>query len=144
METIKFYKVKTKWLKWYFTIGTAEFVTGILLFVFVDWKDDTHWLDISFPFLITIQGIMFIMFTFHYKKWDSYFFSWDDDKLEFLLPKSKESKSIQITEINDIKIHPKVIAIKTSSDEVSINLDNVQFHELKKIKEKFEKIKASL
>lgn len=70
-----------------------------------------------------------------------YYIEWDDDKLMFLLPDTKKLETIILSDIISVNIRLFEIELKLLDKTRSLDLSNLQFEDLKKIKEKFENLK---
>ena len=69
-----------------------------------------------------------------------YYIEWDDNELKFLLPDTKKLETIKLGDIISVKIRLFEIELKLPDKTRTLDLNNLQFEDLKKIKEKFEKI----
>jgi hypothetical protein len=74
-----------------------------------------------------------------YLKSRKYFIEWDEKELRFLLPDNKRVEAIKIDEIESVRIKLFEIELKMKIGVRTLNLENLQFEDIKKIKEKFEK-----
>ncbi len=63
--------------------------------------------------------------------------------MNYFLPKNKNIETITISEIKNVSINLFEIHLKLLDTEKIINLDNLEFKEIRRIKEKFEQIKSS-
>ncbi len=121
---------------------------GVLLTInFLTWINTnltesvfSNWNLLSF----TLQGSIFIFIGYWNLRSEKYFIEWDNKKINYLLPKSKGVESITIAKIKCVTTNLFEIDIKLENSEKTINLDNVQFREIRKIKEKFEGIKMAI
>jgi hypothetical protein len=91
--------------------------------------------------MFTIQGILFILIGGSYLKSRKYFIEWDEKELRFLLPDNKGVETIKIDEIQSVSIKLFEIELKLKNGTRTLNLENLQFEDIKKIKEKFEPLK---
>lgn len=90
--------------------------------------------------IYTFQGILFIIMgssTLINKK---YFIEWDENELRFLLPDTKKMEAIKFEEIVSVNIRLFEIQITHSDGTRILDLNNLQFEDLRKIKERFEQI----
>lgn len=90
--------------------------------------------------IFTIQGILFILLGYSNLKSGKYFIEWDENELRFLLPDTKKVEVIKIDQIQSVRIRLFEIELKLSNCTRTLNLDNLQFEDLRKVKEKFELI----
>ena len=70
-----------------------------------------------------------------------YYIEWDDNELHFLLPDTKTLETIKLGDIISVAIRLFEIDLKLPDKTRTLDLSNLQFEDLKKIKEKFEDIK---
>jgi hypothetical protein len=70
-----------------------------------------------------------------------YYIEWDDNELKFLLPDTKKLETIKLGDIISVTVRLFEIELKLPVKSRTIDLSNLQFEDLKKIKEKFEDIK---
>ena len=94
-------------------------------------------------YIFTIQGLMFFFMGHSYKRNEKYFIEWNDTELRYLLPKNKSVEIINLSEIREISIKIFEVCLRLPENEKILNLENIQFKELRKIKEKFEEIKRN-
>jgi methyl coenzyme M reductase subunit D len=64
--------------------------------------------------------------------------------LRYLLPPNKVSETIKLSEIRNIEIKLSEIHLQLSEGNITLNLENFHFKELRRIKEKFEEIKMKM
>jgi hypothetical protein len=67
-----------------------------------------------------------------------YFIEWDDCELRFLLPDSKKIEVIKFKDIISFRIKLFEIELTLHGGTRTLDLNNLQFEDLKKIKNKFE------
>jgi hypothetical protein len=72
-----------------------------------------------------------------------YYIEWDDNELQFLLPDTKKLETIKLEDIISVTIRLFEIELKLTDKRRTLDLSNLQFEDLKKIKEKFEDIKLN-
>jgi hypothetical protein len=70
-----------------------------------------------------------------------YYIEWDDNELKLLLPYTKKLETIKLGDIISVAIRLFEIELKLPDKTRTLDLNNLQFEDLKKIKEKFEDIK---
>ena len=78
------------------------------------------------------------------KENENYFIQWDDKEIKYLLLNDKMEETILIADIKKISIQLNEITVELASVEKTLNLENVQYKELIKIKAKFEELKRNL
>jgi hypothetical protein len=87
-----------------------------------------------------IFGIILFIFGYPDRK-QKYFIQWDDKEMKYLLSKDKTAVTIAFADIKKITLQLYEIKIELASTEKILSLENVQYKELRKIKEKFEELK---
>ena len=145
MERVQIYK-KQKGLVLFMTIfGLLSFVLGSILLI----KSLKYGFKTEFPggdwnyIVYIVQGIIFYIWGHTLKRNEKYYIEWDEKKLRYFLPKNKNVETIILSEISEISIELFEIRLKLRENEKILNLENVQFKELRRIKEKFEEIKLN-
>ena len=142
MERIRVFKVR-KGLAWFIIIfGTFFTILGVLILI----KSLINGFIIHFPsgdwnsVIFTLQGLLFIIMGYSNLKNKKYYIEWDDKKLRFLLPYTKKVETIIFSEITSVKIKLFEIEFKLTDSVRTLNLDNLEFDDLRKVKKKFEEI----
>ena len=72
-----------------------------------------------------------------------YYIEWDDNELRLLLPDNKILETIILSDIDHVNIRLFKIEFKLKDKTRLINLGNLRYKDLRKIKEKFEEIDKS-
>jgi len=145
MERIKVFKGKDGLAKFFVIFGIFFTLIGLTLFI----KNIITGFNFHFPsgdwnsVLFIFQGILFIIMGASYLKNRKYFIEWDDRELRFLLPDTKVVETVKIAEIQSVNIKLFEIELKLINGFKNLNLENLQFEDIKKIKEKFEKIQTT-
>jgi hypothetical protein len=143
MERIRVFKGKSGLAKFLVIFGSIFTLFGLVLFV----KYAVAGFNFKFPsgdwnsVFFTIQGILFVIMGSSYLKSRKYFIEWDDRELRFLLPDSKGVVTILIDEIQSVSIKLFEIELKLKNEIRTLNLENLQFEDIKKIKEKLESLR---
>jgi len=144
MEKIKVFKGKSGLAKFLVIFGSIFTLLGLVLFT----KYAIAGFNFKFPsgdwnsVMFTIQGILFIIMGGAYLKSRKYFIEWDEKELRFLLPDNKRVEAIKIDEIESVRIKLFEIELKMNTGVRTLNLEILQFEDIKKVKEKFEKIQS--
>lgn len=145
MERIQIY-TRQKKIELFFKIsGIFSFILGLTGLI-ISYKEGFKTAIISGNwnfYIFTIQGLFFFLWGHSYKRNERFFIEWDDKELKYLLPKNKNIESIILSEIKEISIKLYEIKIKLPENEKTLSLENVQFKELRRIKDKFENIKLN-
>ncbi len=143
MERIQIYK-RQKGLEIYIKIFGLLFIVYGMTFLIKSlmngFKTDLNGGDWSYVFY-TIQGIIFFALGYSNKRNEKFFIQWDEKGMKYLLSKDKTIETIRFEDIKKITIQLYEIKIGLPSAEKTISLENVQFKDLRKIKEKFEALK---
>jgi len=145
MERIRVFKGKDGLAKFLVIFGIIFTLLGLALFA----KYVISGFNFDFPsgdwnsVMFTIQGILFILIGGSYLKSRKYFIEWDEKELRFLLPDNKGIETIKIDEIQSVSLKLFEIELKLKNGARTLNLENLQFEDIKKIKEKFEIIQKT-
>jgi hypothetical protein len=145
MERIRVFKGKDGLAKFLVIFGIIFTLLGLALFA----KYVITGFNFDFPsgdwnsVMFTIQGILFILIGGSYLKSRKYFIEWDEKELRFLLPDNKGIETIKIDEIQSVSLKLFEIELKLKNGARTLNLENLQFEDIKKIKEKFEIIQKT-
>jgi hypothetical protein len=70
-----------------------------------------------------------------------YFIEWDDKELIFFLPDTKKLEKVNFADIISVNIRLFEIELNLQNQIKILDLNNLQFEDLKKIKAKFETFK---
>ncbi len=142
MERIRVSKVYPGLSKFFIIFGSIFSILGFCLLI----KSLISGFNVKFPsgdwnsVTFIVQGFLFILFGNSNLKSGRYFIEWDDNELRFLLPDAKKVEAIKFDQIHSINIRLFEIELKLENCTRTINLDNLQFEDLRKVKEKFERI----
>ena len=66
-----------------------------------------------------------------------YFIQWDENELNYLLPDTKKIRTIRLNDIQSVNIKLFEIVVDLKEGRGTISLENLEFEDIKKIKEKF-------
>jgi hypothetical protein len=142
MERIRISKAYPGLAKFFIIFGAIFSIFGVSLFI----KSVAGGFNVHFPsgdwnsVTFTIQGILFILLGYSSLKSRKYFIEWDDNNLRFLLPDTKNIETIEFEQIESVTIRLFEIELKLADRVRTLSLDNLQFEDLRKVKEKFESI----
>jgi hypothetical protein len=143
MTRINVFKTSTFLAKFFIVFGAFFTIIGILLLI----KALINGFNTKFPsgdwnsVLFTFQGLLFIIMGAGNLSVRKYYIEWDDNELQFLLPDTKKLETIKLGDIISVTIRLFEIELKLPDKTRTLDLSNLQFGDLKKIKEKFENIK---
>lgn len=142
MERIRVSKVYPRLSKFFIIFGSIFAIIGSYLLI----RSFISGFNIHFPsgdwnsVTFTIQGLLFFLLGYSNLKSGKYFIEWDDSELRFLLPGKKKTEVVKFDQIHSINIRLFEIELKLADSTCILNLDNLQFEDLRKVKEKFEHI----
>jgi hypothetical protein len=145
MERIKVFKIYPGVAKFFLIFGIIFFILGLSLLI----RSISLGFNTRFPsgdwdsVLFTVQGILFSLIGYFSLNSRKYFIEWDENELRFLLPETKKTEAIKIDQIQSVKIRLYEIELKLSDITRTLNLVNLHFEDLRKVKEKFELIANS-
>ena len=143
MTRINVFKTSAFLSKFFIVFGAIFTTIGILLLI----KAFITGFNIKFPsgdwnsVLFTFQGVLFIIMGAGNLSVRKYYIEWDDNELKFLLPDTKKLETIKLGDLISVTIRLFEIELKLPDKTRTLDLNNLQFEDMKKIKEKFEDIK---
>ncbi len=142
MERIRIYKIYTGLSRFFLIFGSIFTLFGLLLLIkFLINGFNTQLLSGNWSSVIfTFQGILFVIMGYSNLKNRKYFIEWDDNEIRFLLPGYKNPETIRIYDIQSVCISLFEIELKLANKTRILKLDNLQFEDIRKVKEKFERI----
>ena len=137
------FKNSTFLVRFFIVFGGLFTIFGIILLI----KALTNEFNSNFPsgdwnsVIYTFQGLLFLIMGAVNLYVRKYYIEWDDTELRLLLPDTKNLETIILSDINSVNIKLFEIELKLQDKTRTIDLSNLQFKDLRKIKEKFEDIK---
>lgn len=143
MNRINVFKTSTVFSKFFIVFGAIFTTLGLLLLI----KALSDGFNTRFPsgdwnsVIFIIQGLLFIVMGAGNLAVRKYYIEWDDNQLKFLLPDTKKVETIILEDIVSVTIRLFEIELKLPDKTRTLDLNNMQFEDLKKIKEKFEDIR---
>jgi len=146
MERIKVFKGKEWLAKFFLVFGILYTLIALGLLI----KYTIAGFDFNFPsgdwsfLLFFLQGILFVIMGYASLKSKKYFIEWDDKEMRFLLPGSKVVDSVIIDDIKSVNIKLFEIELELNNGPKKINLENLEFEDIRKIKGKVEKLQTVL
>ena len=99
-----------------------------------DWNSVIH----------TILGLIFIITGARDLFVRKYYIEWDDTELRLLLPDTRKLETIILSDINSVNIKLFKIELMVREKKRIIDLGNLWYKDLSRIKEKFEDIKKTI
>lgn len=140
MEKIKIFKGHPAAGRFYIIFGMAFALLGIL----VTSKNLADGIDLHFPsgdwsfIFFVFQGILFAIMGWSMLKSRKYFIQWDEKELQYLLPSAKKTETIHFKDIESVNIRLFEILLTLKNGTKTINLENLEFEDIRKVKEKFQ------
>jgi len=120
------------------------FVMGFLIYSLIN-DPGTKSLSGNWNYiLLALQGVLFSAMGYMQLRYDRYFIEWNDSEIRYLLPKQKNIEHINIVDIDSVVIKLSEIQIHMGRETKTIPLSNLQYAELKRIKNKFEEINVTM
>jgi hypothetical protein len=126
------------------TIGILLVVVSIIMFIIDVVLNSNADLKPLNYILLFIQGVLLIVLASFNTRYRKYYIEWDDDIIEYFLPKVKHPVRIEISDIKNIDIKLFEIHLTVGEDVRIMDLGHVDFEEIKSIKTKFEEIKSRI
>jgi hypothetical protein len=107
METTRFqvYKINTKGNKTWLILMVIMSIIGLLGISIILISGDPEFLKLeinSYVFLL-MQGVLGFFLARNNLKNEKYFVSWNDNEIQYLLPKNKEPEIIRIADIQSVE-----------------------------------------
>jgi len=127
-------------------LGCSFSIIGILLLI----KAISNGFDSHFPsgdwnsLIFIIQGLLFIIMGAGNLLVKKYFIEWNEDELRFFLPDTKKVEIIKLSEIVSVNIRLFEIQLNLHDRIRILDLNNLQFEDLRKIKEHFESLNKKI
>ncbi len=123
-------------------LGLFFSIIGILLFI----KSLSVGFDTRFPsgdwnsVTFIVQGLLFVAMGVGNLMVKKYFKEWDEYELHFFLPDTKKVEIIKLSEIVSVNIRLFEIQLNLQDRTRTLDLNNLQFEDLRKIKDHFESL----
>lgn len=141
MTRIKVFKASKAFSGFFIIFGSIFAIFGIVQIVIalIDGFDKRFPSGDWNPIIFTVQGLLFIILGVGNLVSAKYFLEWDDKELRYLLPGTKRIKTIKTEDIKSVNIRLFEIELILTDGNAVLDLNNIQFEDLRKIKEHFEK-----
>jgi hypothetical protein len=142
MTRINVFKTSNVFPRLFIILGSIFAIIGIILFI----KALSDGFDSHFPsgdwnsLTFIIQGILFVIMGVGNLLVRKYFIEWNEDELRFLLPDSKKAENIKLSDIDSVNIRLFEIQFNLHDRIRTLDLSNLQFEDIKKIKAQFESL----
>jgi hypothetical protein len=139
MERIRVFKSLKGLAKFFIILGTLLTLLSVAILL----KSLLAGFNTSFPagdwnsVMFLVQGILFIIMGYSNLYYSRYYIEWDEKELRYYFPGAKHPESIQFSEIESAKIRLFEIELKVHGSIRSLHLENLDFEDLKRIKNKF-------
>lgn len=140
MERIKVFKVHTKSAKFFlitgsiFTILVISLVIRSIMHGFNTHLSGGDWIWVLF----TVQGVLFFLIGYSSLENIKYHIEWDETEFRCFLPGTKKPDIIKLDQIESFTISLFQIELKLTNKIKILNLESLQFEDIKRIKQKFE------
>lgn len=146
METIKPYKIKKVLWKIMLIYGVLLIISAIVFLIYSLVQDyDSKFLAGNWSYVFfALQGIIFFTMGYMQLRYDRYFIELNDSEIRYLLPKQKNIEHVKVVDIESVVIKLSEIQIYMGRETKTIPLSNLQYAELKRIKNKFEEINVTV
>ena len=121
-------------------IGILLVVVSIIMFITDVFLNSNADLEPLNYILLFIQGVLLIVLASFNTRYRKYYIEWDDEIIEYYLPKVKHPVRIEISDIKNIDIKLFEIHLDVGGDVKIMDLEHVDFEEIKSVKSKVEAI----
>ncbi len=145
MTRIYVFKNPAAMVRFFIIFGGLFIISGIFLLI----KAFNNGFNTNFQngdwnsILFTCLGLIFIIKGVEDLYVRKYYIEWDDNELRLYLPDTRIPESIILSEIGHVSIKLFKIELKLKDKTRLINLGNLRYKDLRKIKEKFEELEKS-
>jgi hypothetical protein len=144
MKRIKIFKTN-KTLAWVLVVvGIFLALTAVTIFLKSQFSVNGQELGPWDYVPLFIQGILLIVLASFNLGTGKYYIEWDDSYLNYFLPRTSGTEKLEISRITGIHIGLFEIRIEMGSELRTLDLENVQFEEIKAIKSKFQELSQNL
>ena len=140
MTRISVYRYPAVLAKFFIVLGSIFTILGILLLI----KSLIDGFNLHFPsgdwnsVTFIVQGVLFTIMGSSGLIMRKYFIAWDEKELTFLLPNTKKLETINLADIQSVNIKLFEIELNLPDQQKILDLSNLQFEDIKKMKAKFE------
>lgn len=93
------------------------------------------------PAFMILQGIIFLIWGIINLSKRKFYIEWDDAHITLFLPDTKRIEKVGFSDIQSVNIRLFEIELRLMDGVRVIDLNNLKYEDLKKVKERFEKIK---
>jgi len=144
MTRISVFKTSAPLAKFFIVFGVIFTTIGILLLI----KALINGFNPGFPsgdwnsVLFTVQGLLFVIMGSGNLSVRKFYIEWNEEELRFFLPGTKKPEAVKLEDIISVTVRLFEIELQLPDKTRTLDLSNLQFEDLKKIKEKFEEIKS--
>ncbi|HOB83558.1 MAG TPA: hypothetical protein PK521_06640 [Bacteroidales bacterium] len=139
MERIRIFKGSPVFGKFYIIFGAFFALTGIVVTAINltgGFDERLNGGDWSFVLFI-LQGILISIMGWSFIRNQKYYMEWDDREIRYLLPYTKRAEVIKLDEIESVNIKLFEIELILKNGIKTIKLDNLEFEDIRRIKERF-------
>lgn len=145
MEKIYICKTKKTTLRVFLVIGIIFILIsfiGLSHAIYEGFRTELLGGDWIFLFNL-LQGIIFVSWSYSIQLKKKYFIGWDDSTIQYHLPENNIHETMYIADIRDIELSLFEVKFKFDGQEKRLKLEEIEYKDMRKIKEKFENIKFS-
>ncbi|MFZ5939847.1 MAG: hypothetical protein ACOYXB_04675 [Bacteroidota bacterium] len=143
MTRINLFRTSVPFSRFFIIFGSFFTLVGILLLI----KALLNGFNTAFPsgdwnsVLFTIQDLLFILMGAGNLSVRKYYLEWDDRELRILLPDTKKPETIALADITSVSVRLFEIDLSLPGSVRTLDLSNLRFEDLKRVKEKFEELR---
>lgn len=143
MTRVKVFKNPKFFAKFSIGLGIVMLLLGIISSIqFITGEFNTEFPSPDWNAIIyVIQGFIFIGFGVYMLRNRKYFIEWDDNQLRFLIPGNKRVETLDLSEVQSVEVKLFEIILHLPNRTQKIDLNGLEYEDLKKIKAKFESFK---
>jgi hypothetical protein len=142
MERIRLYRIST-FLSWTLIVIAclnAAFGIALLIKNMEQGYASEDSFKIVHPVFMILQGIVFLIWGIYNLRKRKFYIEWDETELRLFLPDTKKIEKVKFSDIQSVIIRLFEIELKLPDKCRIIDLNNLEYEDLKKVKKKFEKI----
>ena len=144
MNRTKVFKANKRLATVLLVLGSFLAIVAVGIFIKSQITDGESELGLWDYLPLFLQGILLIVLASFNLRSRKYFIEWDEQYLNYYLPKNRGIEKLEISQITGIQIGLFEIQIKQGKELKTLDLENVQFEEIKSIKSQFLEISQSL
>ncbi len=146
MERVYLYRTNRKFVRFFLIFSIIVLIISLFLlsrvafFWLINQSVEFHWNYLTYA----LQSVAFILLAMSFLKKEKNFIEWNEKEINYLLPKSTEPVNVIIANIKGVEIGLNAVIITENNLQKIITLENAEYKDLKRIKNRFEEIKRAL